>query len=313
MKGLSPKCVDTILSSWRSGTKSCYTKYLNQWTTYASAKNVDPSSPPDAIALAFLQGLYENGESYGQINTACSAMSTIIDTPSNISFGKLPLVKRFKKGVYQSKPTFPRYNFVWDVNKVFNFFRQLPEVAKLSLKLLSLKLAMLLMLLSGGQRSQTIHCLQREDIHIIDETTLYIPVMAKIKQTKPGMHMKPLKFKAYVDKKLCVLAHLTEYISRTEKLVRNEPNLFISYIKPHKAVTKDTIARWCKCTLALSGIDISKYSTHSSRSAASSKAKEKGIAVNQIIDSAGWSNEQTFAKFYERPIESDNILNEMIN
>ena len=255
-----------------------------------------------------MQSLYENGESYNQINTACSAMSTMIDTPSNISFGKLPLVKRFKKGVYQSKPTFPRYNFVWDVNKVFNFFRQLPEVAKLSLKLLSLKLAMLLMLLSGGQRSQTIHCLQRQDIHVIDETTLYIPIMAKIKQTKPGMHMKPLKFKAYSDKKLCVLTHLSEYISRTEKLVRNEPNLFISYIKPHKAVTKDTIARWCKCTLLLSGIDISKYSTHSSRSAASSKAKEKGIPV----DRAGWSNEKTFATFYQRPIESES-MHEIIN
>ena len=70
--------------------------------------------------------------------------------------------------------------------------------------------------------------------------------------------------------------YLREYLLRTNLLMsENDTKLFVSFIKLHKAVSKDTIARWCKETLSQCGIDIEKYSTHSSRAAASSKAKEK--------------------------------------
>ena len=137
--------------------------------------------------------------------------------------------------------------------------------------------------------------------------------MSKIKQSKPGNHMRPLKFEAYhTDKKLCVLVHLQEYLKRTSNLAPNESNLFISFIKPHKAVSKDTIARWCKTVLPLSGIDINKYTTHSSRAAASSKAKAIGIPVSKIIGNAGWKNERTFAAFYDKVIEDVHMSSDFI-
>ena len=259
--------------------------------------------------MSFLNDLNRNSHTYGQINTACSALSAVIETSNNVSFGKQPSVKRFMKGIYQTKPSFPKYTYVWDVNKVFNFFRTLPTVKNLNLKQLTLKLSMLIMLLSGGQRSQTLHCLKRADIVFLNDKTLYIPIMSKIKQTKPGNHMKPLKFIAYPhDEKLCVITHLKEYLLRTIHLTPNESKLFVSFIKPFKAVSKDTIARWCKQTLSQCGIDIDKYFTHSSRAAASSKAKQKGVSLAKIIDSAGWKNESIFAKTYDRVIEEEMVL-----
>ena len=51
--------------------------------------------------------------------------------------------------------------------------------------------------------------------------------------------------------------------------------------------------------MELSGIDIQTYSTHSTRSAASSKAKSMGTSLKNIKD-AGWKSEKTFAQHYDK-------------
>ena len=78
--------------------------------------------------------------------------------------------------------------------------------------------------------------------------------------------------------------------------------LFISYTKPHKAVSPDTVSRWVKTTLVDAGIDTSKYSAHSTRSASTSAAKGNNISIATIMKSTGWSQESTFAKFYDKPV-----------
>ena len=107
---------------------------------------------------------------------------------------------------------------IWDIRKVFNYFRNLPVIGNLTLKELSLKLAMLLYLVSGGQQMQTIHLISLKDIKYVREQ-VFISIMQKIKQSKPGSHVYPLNSKTYPkDTKLCVVAHLKRYIELTQDL-----------------------------------------------------------------------------------------------
>ena len=96
---------------------------------------------------------------------------------------------------------------------------------------------------------------------------------AELKQTKAGVHVKPLAVEPFEDKKLCIVACLEEYvcIARTEKL-REERELFIPYVKPHKHVSIDTISRWTKSVLEKANTDITKFSTHSTCTASTSAA-----------------------------------------
>ena len=64
------------------------------------------------------------------------------------------------------------------------------------------------------------------------------------------------------------------------------------------------MSRWCKTVIELSGIDIQKYSTHSTRSAASSKAKSMGTLLKNI-KCAGWKSEKIFAQHYDKHIEEE--------
>ena len=91
------------------------------------------------------------------------------------------------------------------------------------------------------------------------------------------------------------------YLNRTKSL-RNGSKLFISVVKPHTAVSKDTIARWIKALLKIAGVDVNVFSAHSTRAAATSTAHRKGATIASILQVAGWSNVQTFAKFYNKPL-----------
>ena len=72
-------------------------------------------------------------------------------------------------------------------------------------------------------------------------------------------------------------------------------------VKPHKPVAPCTIARWLKEVLKLSGIDVSIFTAHSTRSALASAAADSGVTTSDILKAADWSTESVFRKFYYRP------------
>ena len=251
--------------------------------------------------LHFLTELFEDNCGYSALNTARSALSTFIVLPGNISVGNHPLVTRFMKGVYQSRPTFPKYTEIWDVNVVLSYLKTLSPVAKLSLKDLTYKVTMMLMLLSG-QRTQTIQLLDLKDM-TMSKSQFTFKVSSKVKHTKPGRHLQDLKFKAYApDRRLCIYTYLQKYLAVTKPLRGDETKLLTSFNKPHQAVSRDTIRRWIKQVLSNSGIDTNVFSAHSTRSASVSAANSKGVPLHKILSAGGWSHASTFSKYYNKPI-----------
>ena len=99
---------------------------------------------------------------------------------------------------------------------------------------------------------------------------------------------KPGKFRSIFipvstdNEKLCVVKTLDIYMSRTVS-IRKSNQLFVSFRKPHKAVTLATLSRWMLFVLELSGIDSSMFRAHSFRSASSSKLHQKGFSIADIV------------------------------
>ena len=204
------------------------------------------------------------------------------------------------KGLFELDPQFPRYTYVWDVSSLLRYLRMLDDPKNLPMKLLGKKLAVLLCILAGGQRCQTVHAINI--LHIkISNNVCYIPFYTKLKQTRKGHHLAPLKFRVYrKEPKLCVITNLTEFLKKTQDK-RTDAALFLSSQKPHRSVSKDTISRWVKDMMISAGIDPS-FVSHSSRSAASSYARTKGVSLREICDACGWANVKTFATHYQKEI-----------
>ena len=163
-----------------------------------------------------------------------------------------------------------------------------------------MKLVLLLLFLSG-QRLQTVQAFNVNDIQLNDHScTFYIRKL--LKTSKPGRHKSVVVFQRYANTDLCVLQHLKQYFSLTEGLRREETQLLISAVKPHKPVSIDTVSRWAKCMLQRSGVNIKTFTTHSTRAAATSKSYSIGLPLQDILSAASWSNAKTFAQFYNKPI-----------
>jgi integrase len=194
------------------------------------------------------------------------------------------------KGIYQQRPSVPRYEHIWDVSVVLNYLKTLSPVRELSLKDLSLKLLMLLAL-TTGQRGQSLHLLDLTNIRK-GKSAFTVVITDPVKQSRPGVSAPVLRLVAYPpDRRLCVYTTMVEYLERTSKFDHNmEAKLFVSYIKPHKAISKDTVSRWIKTVLIRSGVDVSVFKPHSVRAAAVSAAKSQAVPVNDILKTAGWSS-----------------------
>ena len=203
------------------------------------------------------------------------------------------------KGVFNKRPSLPRYTMTWDVELVLNY---MATMNCSSLFWLSAKLCMLFLLLTA-QRCQTLHMVCVSDVNFKTDR-LIISTPHLLKQSKPGHHLSNIVLKAYPKKKeLCILHVLKQYLGRTESLRGEVHQLLISTQKPHRAVSKATISRWVKVLMGKAGID-SHFGAHSTRAATSSSAKRVGAPINVIVNTAGWANAKTFGKFYDKPVVS---------
>lgn len=81
-------------------------------------------------------------------------------------------------------------------------------------------------------------------------------------------------------------------------------SLLLTFKRPCKAPTSQSISRWIKGVLETSGVDVSVFSLHSTQHAAtSSTAFAAGLSLDIIRKTASWTPEsQVFTKFYQRPL-----------
>lgn len=223
-RGFSKKTTDIIMHSWRDSSHKQYDVHIRKWILFCSARKIDPIYTNITDALEFLATMFDQKLSYSSINSACSALSTILQTSSNCNYtlGEHPDVKRFMKGVYQNRPPMPRYNKTWDDNVVLQYLRGMGKATELPIKELTLKLVILIALTTAC-REQTIHLLDLKGL-VRENNCLIFIIDSNIKQSRPTSSLSDciVKFKAYpLEEKLSVFHTCSVYIEKTSPLIES--------------------------------------------------------------------------------------------
>ena len=202
------------------------------------------------------------------------------------------------KGILQLRPPIRRYDNIWDV-QVLHYLQRWMPLTRDSTKELTLKLTMVIALVSA-QRRQSIHLLNI-DYMVKDDISYVFTIKEHIKQSRLGYTPPQIEFKTFSDNpNICIVATLNEY---TTAVHRGEyQQLLLSYVKLFKPVTVDTISRWLKLVLVQAGIDTTLFRAQTTHCAAVSKATVNGLHIDDILKTADWSSECTFAKFYNKSI-----------
>lgn len=203
------------------------------------------------------------------------------------------------RGIFRLRPPKPRYDVTWDPRWVLDYLQNLPDV---NLKTISKKLITLLAL-ATGQRIQTLSLIKLSNINeSLSGIRIVIPDFVKNSGPKRVQPCLDLPF-FRGNEKLCVASLMRKYITFTSDLRQEKCDaLFITSNKPHGAATKQTLSNWVKRTIEAAGVDVTMFTAHSTRHASTSAALRKGLSVDVITKTAGWSLSSTFAKFYNRPV-----------
>ena len=301
--GIPTETAAIIGASWRSSTSKQYGSYFKKWVHFCSEQQIDAINPSLNEILTFLTHLSSSKLGYSSINSAKSMLSSLFSLLYKRDIGTEPLIRHFMKGIFNMKPSLPRYVNTWDVQTVISYLDSL-NTLEVSLKLLSVKLTTLLAL-TTGQRCQTLWAIQVNDIEISEEF-MKVRISKLLKQSKVNNHLREMYFEPFVkNSNICVIQCMKTYLEKTQELrkISSAENLFIITQKPYNSATKSTISRWIKLALKWAGIDIKTFSTHSTRSASTSAVLGK-IPLDTILKTAGWSKDSTFRKFYNRPVSN---------
>ena len=259
-QGISERAQEIILQSWREGTQKQYRIYLQKWTTFCSRRGVNTIQPSISEVIDFLTELFDGGLGYSGLNTAHCALSSVIHLEGNKTVGSHPLVNRFLEAVFNARPCVSRYQSVWDPSLVLGYLKTLSPLVSLSLKELTLRLVMLIALVTG-QRRQSIHLMDLGSMHKNADHYNFI-VRDLVKQSAPGRKQPELILPVFKeDYGICVYSVLTEYIKRTLPHRGGGTRLSLSFVKPFQAVSKDTISGWIKTVMIQSGIDVTVFKT----------------------------------------------------
>ncbi|KAJ8914836.1 hypothetical protein NQ315_014849 [Exocentrus adspersus] len=293
-----------LISSLSKNTIAQYNTVYKKWWQFCNEKEFSLYTPTTFNILEFLNSEYKRGARYATLNTERSAINLLLTEPK----ADEKLINRFLKGIFRMHPTFPKYNATWDPYPVLQHLSQLMPLETLSLEQLTYKLVTLLAL-STAHRLQTLQKIKINNI-ITSRNTIEILFFDMLKSSSPSMQQPKLLLNYFHEKpELCVASTLSMYLKQTKPLRGNILELFITHKKPYHAATTQTLSRWIKAVLNVSGINTAVFSAYTTRHASSSAALRAGVSIETIRATAGWSKESnTFFKFYNKPIESTDVF-----
>ena len=166
------------------------------------------------------------------------------------------------------------------------------------------KTSALLTVLSGPWVS-TIHKFKLCNLQLTETIALF-NITEPLKQSTPTRKPQPVLFHRYPhNEQLCPVWLVQAYLVKRTSLpvVASYDAFFLTHRRPYHPDSKDTIARWVKNVLQLSGVNVDIYKPHNYCSASTSHAKLSGVPLEDILQAGQWESSDCFTKFYDRMIE----------
>ena len=237
-------------------------------------------------------------------------LSAILPPVGDKPVGQHPHIVRILRGVFNKRPPVARLVPEWDLQVVLKALQKYPfePMSKTSLKFVTLK-TVFLTAITTFRRVGDLQALRLGEGAVSVQNQGVTFLRQGLSKTDRPSHISPKIFVPCFknNKLLDPKRAITWYLKKTEpfrvKDGKDETSLFISFIKPHNRVSKQTISSWLVKVIQTAYDDkTKKVKAHSTRSVGLSWALLNGASIDSIMQAADWSRESTFMKFYLRTL-----------
>ncbi len=304
--------------------------YALKWGVFVKwchQAHIDPVTCTVLNVLSFLQNRLDSGSLPSTLKVYVAAIAAFRSPQGGQSIGRDPMVVSFLKGARRLHPPRPPSVPPWDLEVVLRALSQPPfePLTSVGLKELSLKTTLLLALASA-KRIGDLHAFSVDsdcirfgpgDCSVTLRPRMgYVPKSLSTPFKTQTVSLSALSSESTASREanaqtsVCPVRALRIYIDRSASF-RQSDQLFVCYggCAKGRAVSKQRISHWIvdaitaaytsqglECPLHIRG--------HSTRAIASSWAWSRGMSIQDICVAAGWSSQNTFARFYRLDVQS---------
>ena len=115
---------------------------LRRWFRFCSENELQPLNADIKSGAEFLTQYFRKSScEYSSVNTARSALSSILPAVNGFRFDEQPLIQRLLRGMFKERTTFPQYTATYDAKYVLDYVKKCYFSSKMSLELTSKILA----------------------------------------------------------------------------------------------------------------------------------------------------------------------------
>ncbi|KAM9954979.1 hypothetical protein ACTFIW_000809 [Dictyostelium discoideum] len=291
--------------------RSSYTRFRN----FCTSNSLNPANITLVIFMDYLTHLFKHKPplAFSTINGHRSMLNQLLLLKNQTDIVNDPFITRIMTGIHKLRSSSAKYQEIWDANQVLKHLSTINVIPKYTYSAL-LKKTLVLCKMFGLARSSDLVKWSFNGL-IITPDSIKGPVINTKEQRKGVLSILELTSLDDTNSQVCPVRHLSTYLraSKGRRKPHSGDSVFIQ--NEGKPLDVKEINIIVLSTLSSSGIDISKFKSHSTRSAMASLLLSNNVPFHVVKKMGRWKSNDTVDTFYDKRIigeKSGGFLNTVV-
>ncbi|KAM9954871.1 hypothetical protein ACTFIW_000974 [Dictyostelium discoideum] len=306
---------ELLMKSWEPSTLKVYSSSYTRFRNFCSSNSLNPANITLVDFMDYLTHLFKHKPplAFSTINGHRSMLNQLLLLKNQIDIVNDPFITIIMTGIHKLRPSSAKYQEIWDANQVFKHLSTIKVIPKYTYTAL-LKKTLVLCKMFGLARSSDLVKWSFNGL-IITPDSIKGPVVNAKEQRKGVLSILELTSLDDTNSQVCPVRHLSTYLraSKGRRMPHSGDYVFIQI--EGKPLDIKEINIIVLSTLSSSGIDISKFKSHSTRSAMASLLLSNNVPFHVVKKMGRWKSNDTVDTFYDKRIigeKSGGFLNTVV-
>ncbi|KAM9954228.1 hypothetical protein ACTFIW_003769 [Dictyostelium discoideum] len=293
---------DLLMKSWEPSTLKVYSSSYTRFRNFCISNSLNPANITLVVFMDYLTHLFKHKPplAFSTFNGHRSMLNQLLLLKNQTDIFNDPFITRIMTGIHKLRPSSAKYQEIRDANQVFKYLSTIKVIPKYTYTAL-LKKTLVLCKMFGLARSSDLVKWSFNGL-IITPDSIKGPVVNAKEQRKGVLSILELTSLDDINSQVCPVRHLSTYLraSKGRRKPHSGDSVFIQ--NEGKPLDVKEINIIVLSTLSSSGIDISKFKSHSTRSAMASLLLSNNVPFHVVKKMGRWKSNDTVDTFYDKRI-----------
>ncbi|KAN0033197.1 hypothetical protein ACTFIV_005208 [Dictyostelium citrinum] len=313
-----PGTTELFKSSWQPSTLKVYDSNYSRFFSFCMKNSLDPSDISLVVFMNYLTYLFNLKPplAYSTINSHRSMLNHLLSLKNQTDISHDPFITRIMTGIHKLRPASAKYNEIWDANLVFRYLSTINIYPRFTFSALLHK-TLVLCKMFGLARSSDLVKWSFKALKVTTDSIKGPVINAKEQRNTKNADISILELTSLEDANLsvCPVRHLATYLRSSSKKRTSKSGDSVFIQADGTPLQVDDINKVVISTLSKSGIDVTKFKSHSTRSAMASLLLSNNIPFHVVKKMGRWKSNDTVDTFYDKKIigeKSGGFLNTVV-